>query len=298
MQSPGSLRLDISRFFQSPLNIALAGHIPRKFCRLYFIFCGLAYLALRKDMRRRISNGTRSVLRSNIGIINQLRLKRAVYLGLVDHYFEKMWNIYSPMDALCEYVRSNTVIQNRTWLDHSLRDQSGVLLMSVLGYKPAIIARFKTAELLKNSLTRAKLHNIKIINANEPGVFFRAARVLKEGRILITLCDEFSHWIPCAKKTVEVFGAWTSQDKTLDLLHRRVNVPVCLGLMHRNKNGYQLAIHPLSVLPDESLGSLSWRLLEHFILQNPGQWYQWHDVTGALKTYKEKSQQNLKEKPS
>jgi lauroyl/myristoyl acyltransferase len=116
---------------------------------------------------------------------------------------------------------------------------------------------------------------------------------LKEGRVLITLCDEFSHWIPCGQKTISVFGQCVYQDKTLDIFHRRIKGPVCLGLMRRGKNGYKLEIHPLRISSeqrDESIGSLSWKLLEHFILQDPGQWYQWHEVFETLRKYKLKTQ--------
>ncbi len=298
MLSVLSLRLDMSRFFQSSLNVSLAGFIPRKVYRRYFLLLGLVYLALRRDIRRKIAYGTRSVYGDESSIFKRLRLELDIYLGLVDHYFEKMWNIYSPFEAFRDYIRRHTVIANRAWLDHSLQNSTGILLisghyggveyltitLSILGYKPAIIARFKTPELLEKTLPKAKLNNIEILNADEPKVLFRAARILKEGKILITMCDEFSRWICCPDKTVTVFGKTLFQDKTLDLLHRRANVPVCLGLMQRDKKGYQLEIQPLSAAAEdkESLANRSWRLLEQCILKNPGQWYQWQKVTEAM----------------
>jgi Kdo2-lipid IVA lauroyltransferase/acyltransferase len=309
MESVLSLRSDMSRFLQSSLNVSLAKFMPRKVYRRYFVLLGLVYLALRRDIRTKISSGTRSVYGNGIGIVRQLRLKRDIYLGLVDHYFEKMWNIYSPFEAFRDYIKRHTVVANKAWLDHSLQNHGGILLisghyggveylaitLSVLGYQPAIIARFKTPDLLQKTLLKAKSNNIKILNADESKVFFRAARVLKEGRILITMCDEFSRWICCHNKTVTVFGKSLFRDKTLELLHRRVNVPVCLGLMQRGKKGYQLEIQPLSALAEasgESIANLSWRSLEHFILQNPGQWYQWQKVTETLKNY-QKEENNL-----
>jgi KDO2-lipid IV(A) lauroyltransferase len=305
MQSVRSLRLDMSRFFQSSLNVLLAEILPRKVYRRYFVLLGLVYLAIRKDIRSKISCGTRSVYGNGIGILRRLKLERDIYLGLVDHYFEKMWNIYSPIEAFRDYIKQYTVIANRAWLDHSLQNHKGILLisghyggveyltitLSARGYQPAIIARFKTPDLLQKTLPRAKSSNIEVLNADEPKVLFRAARMLKEGKILITMCDEFSRWICCPDKTVTVFGKSLFQDRTLELLHRRAGVPVCLGLMQRCKKGYQLEIQPLSLLKEqstESIANLSWRLLEHFILRNPGQWYQWQKVAETLKVYPKK----------
>jgi lauroyl/myristoyl acyltransferase len=237
-----------------------------------------------------------------------MQLKKNIFLGLIDHYFEKMWNIHSPLEEFCEYIKGHTLIENRTWLDHSLKEDRGVLLisghfggieymtitLSVHGYKPVIIARFKTTKLIERTLPRAKATNIEVINADEKNVFFKAVRALKKGKILITLCDEFSRWIPCDDKSITVFGECVLQDKTLDILHRRVKVPTCLGLMRRGKNGYELEIFPIAISANQQnkpIGELSWKLLEQFILQDPGQWYQWHEMVDTLRNYKQRRNQ-------
>lgn len=305
MLSKLNTKLDISRFFQSPTNISLANLIPRQIYRLYFIFLGLVYLLFRSDLRNRISETIHKIFDPEISFLKLMKIKKDIFCGLIDHYFEKMWNIYSPLEDFCKYIKVHTLIENRTWLDNSLRKDGGVLLisghfggieyltitLSVHGYKPAIIARFKTTKLIQRTLPRAKATNIEVINADEKNVFYKAVHALKKGKILITLCDEFSRWLPCDNKSITVFGECVLQDKTLDILHRRVKAPTCLGLMRRGKNGYKLQIHPIVISPDQqnkSIGWLSWKLLEQFILKDPGQWYQWHEMIDSLKDYKQK----------
>jgi lauroyl/myristoyl acyltransferase len=129
----------------------------------------------------------------NIDFLRLLMLKRDIFFGLVDHYFEKMWNIYSPLEEYCDYIKKHTSIENRTWLDDSIKKRHGVLLisghfggieymtitLSVHGFSPVIIARFRTKILLEKTLPRAKETNIEVINADEPNFFFELFVLLK-----------------------------------------------------------------------------------------------------------------------
>lgn len=228
-----------------------------------------------------------------------------IYSGLIDHYFEKMWNIFSPLPPYIEYIKTHTTIRGKEWLDDSLRESRGVLLLSghfggveyitvtlsVNGYKSTIIARFKTAKLLKDTLPRGKKIDIEVIDAAQPNVLFKACRALKEGRILVTLCDEFAHWMPSPGKTTTVFGQKVPADKTLDVLQCRARVPVCLGLMRRCRERYRLEIYPIPDAQDrnESLCNLSWKMLEPLVLESPAQWYQWQEALGNIGKYKQRS---------
>lgn len=299
------LSLDISRFFQLKLNTSIAKILPRQLYRFYFFLLGLAYLAVRKDLRQKISLCCDTVFGPGQACRVNRPLPMEIYSGLIDHYFEKMWNVFSPVTSYIEYIRTHTTIIGKEWLDSSLRENRGILLLtghfggveyitvtlSVNGYKSTIIARFKTAKLLKDTLPRGRKINIEVIDAAQPNVLFKACRALKEGRILVTLCDEFSHWIPSADKRTTVFGHTIAADKTLDVLQCRARVPVCLGLMRRCKVDYRLEIYPIPVrdMRNASLCDLSWKMLEPFVLKSPSQWYQWQEVLGNIRKYQQRS---------
>ena len=92
-----------------------------------------------------------------------------------------------------------------------LPDTSGAveflpLSLAMNGYKIALICRFKTKKLKEELIKRAKKFDVILIDANEPKVLFRALRAIKNGRMLITECDEFSEWRPHPDKRISVFG--------------------------------------------------------------------------------------------
>ncbi|MFY9705856.1 MAG: hypothetical protein WAJ95_08065, partial [Desulfobacterales bacterium] len=107
-------------------------------------------------------------------------------------------------------------------------------------------------------------------------VIYKALTAIRNGRILITLCDEVKNWRPCKTKTMCIFGQPVPRDRTLDILVRRSKAPCCLGLMQRVKNGYNLSIDPLDGKDDNtSLTEAAWSILEQYIYRYPDQWYQW-----------------------
>ena len=87
-----------------------------------------------------------------------------------------------------------------------------------------------SAKLLQDTLPRGKSVNIEVIDASQPNVLFKACQALKEGRILVTLCDEFSHWIPSSGKTTTVLGHTVPADRTPDVLQGRARVPAIASL--------------------------------------------------------------------
>jgi lauroyl/myristoyl acyltransferase len=115
-----------------------------------------------------------------------------------------------------------------------------------------------------------------LIDADSPNVLFKALNALREGRVLITLCDEIHSWRPCSKENTQLFGHHIPKDRTLDILYKRSKAPMCFGIVQRKKTGYDLFIHPMADGEEKcSTCEASWNLLERYIYRNPEQWYQW-----------------------
>ncbi|MCK4426647.1 MAG: lysophospholipid acyltransferase family protein [Deltaproteobacteria bacterium] len=219
------------------------------------------------------------------------------FLGIFNHYFEKLVMAHRPLSEMIDFLRLRLHIKNKDYLDKITKTGKGCILvtghfgaveflplsLAMNGYKIALICRFKTKRLREELIKRAREFDVILIDANEPKVVFRALRAIKSGRILITECDEFSEWRPHPDKRISVFSHTVPQDKTLDFLYRRAKVPVLMGLMRREKGGFTLCIDSLEDGgKDESLAARAWNKLEDYILNYPQQWYQWKDAATAL----------------
>ncbi|MEA1867351.1 MAG: hypothetical protein U9N19_04525 [Thermodesulfobacteriota bacterium] len=218
-------------------------------------------------------------------------------MGIFDHYFEKLVMAHRPLSEMIDFLRLRLHIQNKACLDKIAKTGKGCILvtghfgaveflplsLAMNGYKIALICRFKTKKLKEELIKKAKEFDVILIDAAEPKVTFKALRAIKNGRILITECDEFSEWRPHPDKQISVFGHKMPQDRTLDFLQRRAKVPALLGLIRREKGGFTLCIDPLADGGKyEPLSVRAWNRLEDYILSYPQQWYQWKDAATAL----------------
>lgn len=223
------------------------------------------------------------------------------FLGIFDHYYEKLLTAYRPVPEMFDFLDSRLTIRNKRSLDEIVRQGLGVLLvtghfgavdllphaMTLRGYKVAVIVRFKTAKLKEKLVAKAKEYDVQVIDADEPKVAVNAFKALRNGRILITECDEFKLWRPCVDQHVSVFGNRVPRDKTLDFFYRRCGLPAFLGLMRRNgKGSFTLCLEPLAGgEKDVSLSARAWSMLEKYIMNYPEQWYQWKDAVCDLANY-------------
>ncbi len=300
---PFSFQFSISKFFQSPFNVALARMVPLPLFRFYCYLVGLSYLAVRGDQRQQVASGV---------LANLPRLRKAsppsdyllwkTYLGIFEHYFEKLVNAYHPTARLERYLSEQIEIRNEDWLRRACREQQGLLLVSghfgaveylplflaLKGYAPAMIMRFKTDRLRRECTFRCRQFNVQAIDADQPNAALKALKAIKAGRILVTLCDEFTHWRPHRDRHVSVFGRRVRADRTLDVLHRRSRPPACLGLVQRTRNGFALQIEPITDgMQSIRLAERSWQILEGYIRHFPEQWYQWRAVARELSAYEQ-----------
>ncbi len=306
---PQNKPLNISQFFQSPFNAVLARWAPLSFFRFYFYILGIYYLMACGEQRQRLGNAVRSC--PNLG---RHRLKNEflvwkTYRGIFDHYVEKMINAYHPTARLERYLAAQDVVDNEDWLNRAVNQQRGMimvtghfgaveylpLLLALRDYRPAMIMRFKTARLRRECLARCRQFNVQAIDADQPHAALRALRAVNQGRILITLCDEFSHWRPYHDRYISVLGRRMRLDRTLDILYRRHRPPACLGLVKRRGDGLALHIEPITNGSEPlSLAQSAWQRLEPYIMRFPDQWYQWHAVADQLGACEQRGYQDCR----
>ncbi len=290
---PNIAGLGLSQFFQLSFNVKLARLLPFTCLRIYLYLLGFFYFSLKRTDRKKIALCLKYILKLNLKKPPSYK----TFLGIFDHYFEKLIMAHRPLSKMIAFLRLRLHIKNKGYLDKITKTGKGCILvtghfgaveflplsLAMNGYKIALICRFKTKRLKDELIKRAREFDVILIDASEPKVIFRALRAIKSGRILITECDEFSEWRPHHDKQVSVFGHNVPRDKTLDFLYNRAKVPALMGLMKREKKGFTLCIDPLADGgKDESLAAKAWSRLEDYILNYPQQWYQWKDAATAL----------------
>jgi KDO2-lipid IV(A) lauroyltransferase len=294
---PNVAGLGLSQFFQLSFNVKLARLSPFICLRIYLYLLGFLYFFLKRTDRKRIILCLKYVLKLNLKKHASYLDSIKTFLGIFDHYFEKLVMAHRPLSEMTDFLRLRLYIKNRDYLDRVAKTGKGCILitghfgaveflplsLAMNGYKIVMICRFKTKRLKEELIKRAKEVDVILIDADEPKVAFRALQAIKSGRILITECDEFSEWRPYPDKRVSVFGHSMPQDRTLDFLYNRAKVPALMGLMRREKRGFTLCIDSLA--DGRKYGSLAakaWNKLEDYILSYPQQWYQWKDAATAL----------------
>jgi len=293
-------RIDLSRFLQMRSNVYLAYLLPSKIYRTYLYLLGVYYYLVRPKELKDFSDSIRDAIHTiyDKTDINTIILK--TFFGVVDHYYEKMVNAHKPLSKMSNYWASNISIANRSWLDEMRSQGKGCLLLTghfgsveylpgflaVSGYQPSMIVRYKTNKLREVLNEKSKLVGIELIDVDSPDVVFNALRAIRNGRILVTLFDEFKQWRPCNNRSINVFGQCIPQDRALDLLCKRTNIPACLGLMYRQGKKHILRINPICWENENiSLLECSWKMLEQRIYRDPDHWYQWQDFKSVITAY-------------
>jgi len=295
--------MGISQFFQLSFNVTLAKIMPWYFLRIYMYFIGFLYLFFKRYERKRISLCVNYVVFNFIfqSYIHYLYYVFKVYLGIFDHYYEKLILAHRSLCETSNFLNNSLHIVNRNILDKLQKRGQGALLITghygsveflplallLQGYKVSMICKFKTSELKKAILEKAKNFDVEIIDASEGNVAFKAINAIKSGRILVTECDEFKQWRRDKKSKVQVFGSHVNRDKTLDFFYRRTKAPVVLGLMRRDS--YSKITMILEQVADGrekvAVSARAWKMLERHILAYPYQWYQWKEAAIELSNY-------------
>jgi KDO2-lipid IV(A) lauroyltransferase len=283
-------KTDLSRFLQKQPNIFLAKYLPFSVYRRYLSMIGFYYYGVNGEERKELLASLRFVLGKRFGKLKFGYILLKTYLGIFDHYYEKMINAHKSLTGMKKHVNKQISFTGKDRLNQIIEKNKGCLLvtghfgaieyiplyLASNNYRPTIILRFKTEKLKAALAAKSKSVDLELIDADSPNALFKAFNAINEGRLLITLCDEIHHWRPSKKENARLFGRLVPKDRTLDILYRRLKVPTCFGIIKREKNGYDLSIHPLADGEEKiSLCETAWDQLEQTVYRYPEQWYQW-----------------------
>jgi KDO2-lipid IV(A) lauroyltransferase len=294
--------IGLSRFLQNRLNVCVIRRLPFALSRAYVNVMGRLYYAVNSQERNEISNNLCTVLEQLVpGYLKREVVQRA-FRGIFAHYHEKLATAYGRLEKVYRFVQERIEFQAEDLLVNALSHGRGVILvtahfggiefmpviLALKGYRVTMVARFKTERLKRALVRRGDDLGITLLDAgNGDGVLFRAFEALREGRILITQCDEFEAWRPARDKCVRFLGCPCPIDRTLEVLHRRYGSPVIVALNRRvSETSYQLKFRDLTA-PEKGLGSEDIQervlgFLERHICEAPDQWYQWRKVWTVL----------------
>ncbi len=304
--------IGLSQFFQLPLNVWITRTSPLSILRLYLYLLGVFYFVLQGKDRVKIFSSLNFILRHRLTFVHFCRNVLQAFGGIFEHYLEKLLMGHRNFAQMQNFLGKRLTVENRHVLDQAAKQGKGGILvtghfgaveylplaLSLSGYKIAMIVKFKTEALRRQLMKRAAELDIILIDAEQNKVVFKALDAIKQGRLLITECDEFSKWIRHKSEKVSVFGNRVSRDKTLDLFYRKAKVPAMLGLMKRRNGGYVLSITSLANGSEKvSLAKKAWDCLEEQILAEPYQWYQWKDAAVELAPFIENGRMNENYQP-
>jgi Kdo2-lipid IVA lauroyltransferase/acyltransferase len=299
--------IGLSQFFQLPVNIWITRVCPVFVLRIYLYCLGSFYFMMQGKDRIKIFSSLKYILHYRLTFVQFYLSVLKSYAGIFEHYLEKLLMGHRNFAKMHQFLGKRLKVQNRDILDQVAEEGKGGILvtghygaveylplaLSLSGYKIAMIVKFKTESLRKEAMKKAAEVDVEFIDADQDKVIYKALSAIKRGRFLITECDEFSQWIRHKKEKVSVFGNRVSQDKTLDFLYRRAQVPAMLGVMKRQNGGYVLSVDSLANGCEKvSLAKRAWNCLEEHILAEPYQWYQWKDAAVELAPFIENGRMN------
>jgi len=285
------MKLNLSTFFQSRVNVMLFRHLPAPLSYAYMQAIGKLYYLVKRSEKRLIEKNIRDMLEGK----NEKHIRRIIrqtFKGIFAHYYEKMYSAYKDINAIWRLVGKKVTIQNEKAIADAISYGKGVILVTAhwgavefipwvlrsKGYPTSIIVDCQTKQLEKALNKRATLMNCELIsNSADASVFFRALSSLKENRLLMTECDEVDAWHKRPNKTIELFGKKLFFDPTLNILAKRSGAAVVGVFLKRvSRNSYTLICEPISRGErdvDTAKGAFS--LWQKYVNQNPEQWYQW-----------------------
>ena len=297
---------NLSRFCQLPINVFLTRYLPFCLSRLYLNLLTKIYFLFKPEEKKKIRRTLIHVWQEKMSARSLSQLVNKTFQGMALHYHEKLVIAYCRPRKVARFLKTKVKVSGDNLLPEAQRKGKGVILVTghfgaveflpavlgLRGYPVSIIYRAQTRCLAASLAQRAKLINLTLIDADEQGnVFMAAVKALKEGRILITECDEFDEWRRGSDNSQTFLGQRIGYDRTLDILQKRTGAPVITAFLHREENGgYHLYLSPITDYYNPNLGSVSARclaVLDKAIQEAPHQWYQWKKFAPLLAAHQE-----------
>jgi lauroyl/myristoyl acyltransferase len=210
---------------------------------------------------------------------------------------------YSNFSRLLQFLKSRVRFAGAENLQAALQDGKGVILvtghfgaveflpgaLALNGYPTSMICRFQTNRLRESMGRRAEAVGLHLIDADAGNIILSAMKALREGRILITECDEFDEWRPDPHRDSYFLNCRLPSDRTLELLRKRSGAQVITALMQRHsQKQYTCNLTPVGNgtgpvnLP---IHEQCLRLLETTVENYPEQWYQWKKFGKMIKSH-------------
>lgn len=294
--------LSLSKFLQMRVNSFLFHFLPFSVSRCYLMVLGKLYYLLNWAEKALIRKTINHVFRRKLPAPLLNRKIKAAFKGIIDHYHEKLFVAYSNFPKLLKFLRSKVKFAGAEHLRAALQDGKGVILvtghfgaveflpgaLALNGYPTSMICRFQTSRLRESMGQRAEAVGLQLIDADEGNIILSAMKALRQGRILITECDEFDEWRPDPRRNSYFLNYLLPSDRTLDLLQKRSGAQVLTALMQRHgKQEYTCnltAVGNGAFPASQPINERCLRVLESTVDAYPEQWYQWKKFGKMIKS--------------
>jgi len=295
------MQLSLSSFLQWKINILLCQKLGWNFAFFYIMVLGNLYFLFKRKEKKKIKEAVKIVFGKQKGQSEKRAIVRGVFKGIVWHYYEKIFNVYTSIERLKNFFSRSIKPDGIPTIEQGIAKGKGVLLitghfggiefipkyLAAQNFPVTILAKFSSEHLKNISFEQAKKLSINLIDANNcPNVVKAIIHDLKQNRIVITQCDEIEEWRPSISKEVSFLGNRIYLDKTINTLIRRGNTSVVFAVMHRSNNQlYRFIAHRWDEILNSSdqiqnttSGEKVLKLLEQYIYQYPEEWYQWKKI--------------------
>jgi KDO2-lipid IV(A) lauroyltransferase len=285
------MKLDLSKFFQSSVNIFIFSRLHPVVSYYYMQAIGRLYYALRPRERRLIESNIRDL----VGATDEARIRRIVresFEGIFLHYYEKMLAAFRSYPYVKRFVETRFRVEGLELISGALRGGKGVIVATahfgglefipwVIGLRGLpidVIADCATPRLRRALADKISHADVRLFsNSDGQGVLFRAMGTLSDNRVLMTECDEVDAWHRRKSRTIPLFGRELYFDNTLDFLARRSGAPVVAAFLRRcGFLRYRMTFEDVSLRRQpQSVARDALILWEKYVTRYPGQWYQW-----------------------
>jgi KDO2-lipid IV(A) lauroyltransferase len=300
-----NISLSLSKFLQMRLNSFLFRFLPFSISCFYIKILGRIYYLLNWSEKTLIRKTIKHVLGTPVQAASLHKKAKDVFKGIFDHYHEKLFVGYSNFPKLMEFLKSRVRFAGAENLQAALEDGKGVILvtghfgaveflpgaLALNGYPTSMICRFQTTHLRESMGQRAEAVGLHLIDADEGNIILSAMKALKQGRILITECDEFDEWRPDPHRDSYFLKCRLPSDRSLEVLRKRSGAQVITALVQRDGHQqYTCNLTPVGnggspvnlTIHEQCLG-----VLERTVENCPEQWYQWKKFGKLIKSHLE-----------
>jgi len=298
----GKFPVNLSKFCQMRFNSLLFRFLPFSVSRHYIGVLGKLYYLLNWQEKELIEQTISYVFRRKMDARTLKGKIKETFQGIFDHYHEKLYVAYSRFQKCFRFLKKRVRFVGEESLKEALQTGKGVILvtghfgaveflpgaLAVNGYPASMICRFQTDRLRTSLIERAERINLDLIDADSDHIFLAALKALKQGRILITECDEFEEWRPDDRQNHYFLNCKLPSDRSLEILRKRSGAPVISALLKREgQRNYSLNLTPMGNGASPAAMPVSaqcLRTLEAEVEACPQQWYQWKKFGKIIKS--------------